>query len=88
MDIRTHALTKIGHLVDIGDLDSQKGVARIFDQLARFETGHQDWCFYEIEWTIELAENVARAIALGTDNNPVRTHEIRNGCTLAQEFGI
>ena len=35
-----------------------------------------------------LAEKVARAIALGTDNNPVRTREIKDGCTLTQEFGI
>ena len=39
MHICPDSLAQIGHLVDIGNLDRQKGIGGIFDQLGCFQTG-------------------------------------------------
>ncbi len=81
-------LAQIGHLVDEGDLHRQERVGGVFGQFRRLDAGEHDRRLDQIERAVELAQHLARAVALGADHHAVRPHEVADRVALAQEFRV
>ena len=81
-------LAEIGHFVDEGDLGGQERVRRVFDEFRRLARGEDDRRLVQIERAIDFLDDVAGALGLGADDDPVGTTEILDGRAFAQEFRI
>ena len=88
MHIRPDLFTKIGDLIDEGDLGGQKGVGGVFDQFRRFAIGEQDRRFNQRERPVHPLHQGPRAFRHRADHDAVWAHEIFDGGAFAQEFGV
>src|SRR5437667_11271283 len=57
----------------------------MFDELRAINVSHKDRCH---EWLINLLHEIDGMLALRSDHDAIRMHQIRNCTAFAQKFGI
>src|SRR4026207_19455 len=88
VDISSHFFAQVCHFIDEGDLGGEKRIRGILDQLRCFGTRYDKWSLYEIERSVDVLDYCCCLLAVSSNNNPVRAHEILNRRSFTQEFWI
>ena len=88
MHVGADLLTQVGDLVDERNLGREKTIRRVLDQLGGLQRGKQDRRFVQIERPIEVAQDGLGTCRFEAANHPIRSHEILDRRTFAQEFRV
>ena len=85
LDIRAARFADRGDGVDVGNLEREKGIGGVLDQLGAVDIGDEN---RRHERLVNFLHQVDRALALRADDDPVRVHQVGHGAAFAQEFRI
>jgi hypothetical protein len=67
---------KVGNFVDKSDLGGEKGVRSVLYHLGGAPGCKYDGRLDEVENPVQLPHDVPSPLDVGTDDNPVRSHEV------------
>ncbi len=81
-------IAQSGNFIDKRNFGCQHGVGGILGHLGIAHAHVDGPVPIHVEGSIELPHDVASAVAFGTDNDPVRAHEVFDGCAFLEKFRI
>ena len=88
VDVGAHQLAEPRDLVDERDLDREKPVGRVLDELRRGDVGDEKRRLDQVERPVDLLEHLDGAGVAGADDDAVRPQEVGHGRALAEKLRI
>ena len=85
LDVRAAGLADDGDGVNVGNFQGEEGIGGVFDQLGGVDVGDDDGGFERLIDFLHRGDGTGGA---GADDNPIGLHQIFDGETFAEEFGV
>ena len=85
LDIGAARFADRGDGVDVGNLEREKGIGGVLDQLRAVDVGHQN---RRHEWLVNLLHQIDRALALRADHDPVGLHQVGTAQPSRRNSGL
>src|SRR5665213_2919378 len=85
LDVRAGGLADVGDGVDVGNFQREKRIRRVLDEFGGINVGDDDG---RLERRVNLRHRRDGTLRADTDDDAVGVHQIADGKTFAQKFGI
>ena len=88
IDVRSHGLAQIGHVVDETDTRGQHGIRGVFGHLGRRNIHEHHPEIIQQQRFVKFRHQVSRPFGIGAHHHAVGSHEILDGIAFLEEFRI
>src|SRR5208283_373116 len=85
LHVRPGRFAERGDGVDVGNFERQKRIGGVLDEFGGIDVGDDDG---RVERRVNLLHHRGGTLRTDTDDNPVRFHQVADGKTFAQKFGV
>jgi hypothetical protein len=85
LHVRARGLADVGDGVDVGNFQREKGIGGVLDEFGGIDVGDDD---RRVERRVNFLHRRHGPLRADADDHPVGLHQIADGKTFAQKFGI